>query len=556
MRCVNIPPLMLTDGWVILLFSLLAGTNYLLFNAYPLFSPEAALFILCLVTLLVPFWAVFRKMGRAWVFHGFLAALFLDLSIGFADPLTFLPRFPIPFVQAFLQKFGAGLPASWGPAVTLSLTYSIFTLPLLILAGLWQKRISRILLVGFFAMFITTGVKFLLLPEPLIRTDRNENQASRAPSKPPVVVLILDEHVGIEGIPLIHEEAKALKETLIADYVRNGFKLYGRAYTNYFQTHYSIPSLLNHFIWRDGMTHPPASNRLLEKFHEEGYALNLYQSTYVEFCKPLKSIYQQCYQYKHNSIGFLKSARLPFPGKAIVMLSAFMEAHQSVALEKIFWFLSSRWKIIPWGHVEPLPAFEVLERIKADLAREKGGTVFFAHLLIPHSPYVFDRECQIKPVRKWDQRHIEGNGNPDAIRRGKQANYLEQAACTHKKLKEFFEAMAREGVWENATVLIFGDHGSRIYARMLYEEQKGRLLDLNEATARDLVELFSNFLAVKKPGWAAGYVLEKTPTAGVLLDLVNFTPLEETPPEKFLKIYLASQDQRARKYYPYEMIDF
>ena len=543
---------MRTDLAVILSFSLLVGTNFLLFNAYPVFSPETALFALLLAMLLFPFWAVFRKMGQAWIFHALLAALFFDLSVGFADSLTFLPLFPIPLVRSFLQKAGAAFP----PAITLLLTYSVFTLPLLALASLLRRKIARFLLAGFSVMFITTVVKFLLLPEPLIRVDRNENQASRAPSKPPVVILILDEHVGIEGIPLINDQARTLKETLIADYVRNGFRLYGRSYTNYFQTHYSIPSLLNHFIWADGVTHPPDSNRLLERFHEEGYAMNLYQSSYVEFCKPLKPLYQQCYQYKHNSVGFLKSADLPFYEKALVMLSAFMEAHQSVALEKIFWVASSRWKVIPWGHVEPFPVFGVLERIQKDLSQEKGVTVFFAHLLLPHSPHVFNQECRVKPVGKWNQRYLSGKGDLEPLRKEKQADYLEQMACTHKKLAEFFEGMKREGIFEDAMILIFGDHGSRIYTQMLYEEQKERLVTLNDVTARDVVELFSNFLAVKKPGWAAGYVQEKIPAATVLFEAAPFTPLEATPPEKFHKIYLASQDQRARKYYPYEMIDF
>ena len=48
--------------------------------------------------------------------------------------------------------------------------------------------------------------------------------------------------------------------------------------------------------------------------------------------------------------------------------------------------------------VGPIPVLPIFDRLIADVSSSPGGTMFFAHLLIPHFPYSVDSECRIHNV--------------------------------------------------------------------------------------------------------------------------------------------------------------
>jgi arylsulfatase A-like enzyme len=76
--------------------------------------------------------------------------------------------------------------------------------------------------------------------------------------------------------------------------------------------------------------------------------------------------------------------------------------------------------------------------------------------------------------------------------------YLEQVICTHRKLNELFEEMMRHGVYEDAIIIIQGDHGSRIDTG----PPRPGVLNLSE---RDFIDGFSTLYAIKLPGLNPGY---------------------------------------------------
>ena len=96
-----------------------------------------------------------------------------------------------------------------------------------------------------------------------------------------------------------------------------------------------------------------------------------------------------------------------------------------------------------------LDAFEQLE----DIPKIKGPTFTLVHLLIPHEPYVFDRNGKIP-------RHTLDN----------KAKYIEQLVFANKKLEHLLETIFERS--ETSPVIILqGDHGPEGFGACAYPDQ-------------------------------------------------------------------------------------
>ena len=82
--------------------------------------------------------------------------------------------------------------------------------------------------------------------------------------------------------------------------------------------------------------------------------------------------------------------------------------------------------------------------------------------------------------------------------------------------------------------------------------------DLAETSSRDLIQLFSAFLAVKKGGANAPgeYLPGKVPLAAAVSDFFDLAPPGEGAKGGFDKIYLKSKNSRSKMLNPHDMIDF
>ena len=80
--------------------------------------------------------------------------------------------------------------------------------------------------------------------------------------------------------------------------------------------------------------------------------------------------------------------------------------------------------------------------------------------------------------------------------------YLEHVVCTERKIGQLFDRLRAEGIYDGATILVHGDHGSRI------GEQPWINLASSRLSERDILDHFATLLAVKTPGSAPGVVHE------------------------------------------------
>jgi hypothetical protein len=146
-----------------------------------------------------------------------------------------------------------------------------------------------------------------------------------------------------------------------------------------------------------------------------------------------------------------------------------------------------------------------------DIASLPHGTALFAHLIIPHHPYVAHADCSIRPASGdflWYNNNrflpsAEGPTNTIASRQERHKLYFEQLGCLYLRLDELFDRMRAARIYDDSIIILHGDHGSRIGINEPTSKNQHTL------TKQDLVDGFSTLFAMKLPGRPGGY--DKSP---------------------------------------------
>jgi hypothetical protein len=143
-----------------------------------------------------------------------------------------------------------------------------------------------------------------------------------------------------------------------------------------------------------------------------------------------------------------------------------------------------------------------INRLTADVSASHRGDYFFAHLLMPHYPYVYDARCNLRPVDEWLDRSTpdapEGMTNTAESRALRYSNYGEQIRCLYKKIGGILEAIPSE-LRSDATIIVQGDHGSRITLAPLRRSASPL------KSASDYIDGYSTLFAVRSPKVNSGY---------------------------------------------------
>ena len=122
---------------------------------------------------------------------------------------------------------------------------------------------------------------------------------------------------------------------------------------------------------------------------------------------------------------------------------------------------------------------------------------FFAHLLIPHIPISMMpiATSGIRPTGSRASRRRTTASEHNAITCSDAMRSISSRCnAPTRKLGEMFERWQRAGVFQHATIIIHGDHGSRIY---LHRPQAS---NVEEMLVSDYADAFSTLLAVKGSG--------------------------------------------------------
>lgn len=482
------------SGWTycaalaMLLVAPLCG--FLIANQYPILSTEVAILV-----------AACLAAG---------ALLGLTVGVGARSVGVIVLGMAIAFAVDMMYNLGASRPR-----------LALLAAVCVALAWILRRHVALVTLVASTVLVASA----LLIPakpaaSPALPVRGDNGGTPIATGKLPVVLhLILDEHIGIDGLPQELEESADLARSLTEFYVSRGFRVYTRAYSEYFDTHNSIPNLLNftsstvdrhHLVAKKSRPFVLESSAYFQNLSNLGYRLHVYQSDYMDFCSVRLVSYSSCVTYSVHNIGAVAKTSLAPVERAEFVFGAFITGSNYLnQVRRAYgrvreWGLSHHYALPEWKRsnkrVGPLPVLPIVEQLTRDLRAATPGNAYFAHLLVPHYPYVLDESCHVRgETDDWLHNTVDGalddnEQNTAASRMDRYRRYFAQIRCQQTLLDGVFDAMKQAGVWQDATVVIHGDHGSRIVRHLPLARNKARLVP------HDFRDAFSTLFAVRIAG--------------------------------------------------------
>lgn len=487
-------------GRTLVLYLLLAAPLYrLLFqNDYGFFHSEVAvlsaiLLVICSVMALAA--------GRDLLFYALVVVLIVGLSANTVQ-IEFLPT-------AQLRWIILGIAAVMGLLLYL------------------LKRTFFVLLVIFVVGGLATDLLQMLFRGASTERRINASAASGRPLEH-VLYLIFDEHIGLEGYPQEIRGCQEAKEYLQQVLFHNRFRVYPNAFSNYRSSWDSIPSILNgHLLQYTGYYERASGprrilykNAVFGRSVAQGYAVRVYQSDYINYSSPQYSSLTAT-TYQVNSLAAIHLLNLTWKDRLRQILVVYLQA------DRFWWDVYTR--LMPKQfhferiRVSPLAVRKVWpEQLLHDIQSAERKTLFFAHLMIPHYPYLYGQEGSIRapdvrlysdPLTVYDQ--------AEYVRR--YHLYAEQALFVARQLETVLKALAGTGLFDSMTILVHGDHGSRL--RWIKESDRAGHEKLARTTPKcpavsrydyvsrpelqDLLNRFSTLLAVKLPGAAEAKIVSE-----------------------------------------------
>ena len=343
----------------------------------------------------------------------------------------------------------------------------------------------------------------LLLPvgHPATGPARFDDTAPARSPLPPLLVVVLDEHIGIEGLPARFDPGGGLSQRLRDVYLRHGFRVFRRAYSRHALTVTSFSALANRAQaqhWRpsgDGAEgFRLTRNALFEGLEARGYDLRVLQTDYLDLCSPAKAAPRQCSTTVLEDPTVLADSGIASPDVARVIVGMLLRRSALAGA-------ATRWSGLRLrrARVSALSAMRAFDRLESEAAALGPGRALFAHLMLPHFPYVYDADCTLRPdPATWT------NGEAMAARPADEAlarharrlyyrAYLRQLRCTARRVEGVLDAAAPE-----AHIVVLSDHGSRQALHRPWPRNAARL------TPQDFADSFSSLFAMRRPPEAAG----------------------------------------------------
>lgn len=491
------PPLMLLSGFL----------SYILYHDYGAFEPEVLIAYagLGLVGLAIGY--PLAKAGptnlRAFSI-GLLLLVYVDVQFDFF-------RTVVGFVQV-----------SEGQMFRYMILLLGFFLTFLTILSI-RKKLASVVAVLFGTLLVST----VALPLERVRfgSDELPQIGTAAPEKAPLIHLVLDGHIGIDGIPQDVAGGAELRSALEDFYSRWGFRVFNRAYSKYFMTYDSLSNMFNGTASKTKAGLVDITNRYgksglslnenayFQKIMEKGYYTRIYQSDYLDFCRASNNL-EYCYVYSSASPQLIRELDIPLYEKAELIIGSYANDSGIYNAVRAFYRLLSLGiekvdvQLPEWQRknyeFSSLGVPAIIQKLDFDISLSSEGRMFFAHLLLPHSPYVWDRQCRLRTdsdtwlSRRHEHENLLTLSTPD-YRDSAYQIYFEQAHCLVSLLDALFKSLEANGLLQTATIVVHGDHGSRITIADPVDPE------LSSADNRDFVDSFSTLLAIRSPSLTPGF---------------------------------------------------
>ena len=453
------------------LFAILA--NLLNFHHYPAMRPEVGLLLLILLAVAACASGLHRlaQPRLTYLFTGLFVALLLDFGTNFSEFV-----FPVSLgVLALLAK--------WWERIVLKLAIAAF---------------ASVLAFQSFGLLFGGG-----RPSPLPNEAQRLQANARTDERlPPIVHLVLDSYIGLDGMSAAETNFGDLRLEQERFYLSRGFQLYPSAYSRHPKTINSMPEFLSY--GRATRATEPRNVQFtvvqpLDYFIDldrKGYRTSALTPSFVDMCpnQPLT----QCQNYNRSDLSSLAGSTLSVTDRARVIgftilelsqFTAILSGNADLKLTELFGthgrHLHNRAKLYS------LTGFQQLDEFSRNLSTLEYGEARFVHLLLPHDPYMRNANCKLVPEPDWVDEH---GPEPFAMR---DATYARQVHCmTEHGLRNLISSLDKSAAGRAAIVIIQGDHGSRTLDFL-------PIAGGPAPSQRELTVTHSAFFAMRVPGQAA-----------------------------------------------------
>ena len=383
---------------------------------------------------------------------------------------------------------------------------------------------------------------------------------------PRIIHLILDEHIGLEGIPIDIPGGAELKARLLKFYHQYGFLTFGGAYSHYFLTENSVSNLVNfsssakhrlYFKEEDG-PNKLLNNRYFEWLSQAGYRLNVLWGHHIDYCSHSPVAIEHCIEIPSNGLQLTQDVQMQTMDRVKLIFATYLSLSSLYSHAKGY-YLRCRDQLFAYGIALPsgswdkhqmaaLSYLHALDRLWDNIVELPPGNALFAHLLIPHAPYLANADCSIKTsIDEWKyeslmfSRHaLYGHKDPNTAgsREENYQQYFKQVHCLYTRLEGLFEQMQNSNIWENSVIIIHGDHGSRIVRTYPSIQNEAQL------SAADMIDGFSTLFAVKLPEQKGLYDSKAYPLEYLLqVNVLNYLSNNHAPVQQVSPyVYLKSED--------------
>lgn len=269
----------------------------------------------------------------------------------------------------------------------------------------------------------------------------NSAEVGRNTPKPDIYLIVMDELANASVL----SERFGFDNSAFEDSLQSlGFTIPASVRSNYDETLFSLPSLLNfgHVTGLEADLGPDATDRSLPFYLLEHNRL-------VRFLK------DQGYQFVLVPAGWRGTSRSPYADAVLVPPEEFNVGRllRSTGLRLALASTTLLGVLFQPGPVDAeyiLNTFDLLGRVP-----ERAETTFtLAHFMMPHQPYRFDAACRplANPIDGSDR------GSPEA-----KAAYVAQVRCLHRLVLTLVRSLIERSPTP-PLILLQGDHGSRTLA--------------------------------------------------------------------------------------------
>ena len=442
------------------------------------------------------------------VFMAYAVLIFLGFCLGFL--IVFSKKFfrilllTMVFSLLILSQinFMPNLPYFLNYLLVLLLVIILY---LIIYYGLvFQPDFDKFLVIFFAIIWVQA---FFISDIPFINNQKYPPKRTHNKELPPYVEIVLDEHIGFGGIAPSKNENSIL-ETLRDKYIQHGFRVYGGVYSREKFTIMSFSNFLNFktskqydkYLSRAGRGHNIIiRNKLFEILSKKGYLINVIQTNYLDLCKTRNINLTSCITYQFNNLNQVEHFQNLAEKTFSIISSVFHVFHLNSFMEKFAnnpFLLNLR---LPRNVIPEFPfpssGYRIFSKVIDQAKHIRKGNAYFIHILLPHSPYVFDKKC-----------------NYSYLRVSESEAYFNQIQCTHRLMNQFLQELSENPEAKNSTLVVHGDHGSRI--KPLCDRRKKACI------LETIIKVFSTFFIVRSPLYKPGYDPAQLPLDNLLKDIV------------------------------------